>query len=470
MKRSKRLYAMLGLLLVICVATALVMRSEDKKEQIKTSGEIVLEVPSDDVQSLSWEYGDTSLSFHKDGTWLYDGDENFPVSEDKINELLGQFEAFGAAFTIEDVSDPGVYGLKDPVCTIRFETAEESYEIQLGDFSKMDEERYVSIGDGNVYLAKVDPLDAFNVELKDMIQNDEALSYDQVSQIRFQGSEDYTVTYEKASDSAWYGDDVYFTEKSGRALPLDTSRVTSYLSDLRYLGLDNYVTYNVTDEELASYGLDDPELTVTVDYTEKDDKGKETTGTYVLSVSRDAEKLAAAQEAEARDEEAEEVTGYARVGDSQIVYELSGDDCEDLLAFTWNDLRHREVLPADFDQVTQLDISLEGEDYTITADGKGDDRTWTYQDQEIEIDDLQDALESLSAGDAEDFLTEKATGKEEISLTVHLDDEARPEAVIRLCRYDGSHCLAVVDGATFALVSRSDAVKLIEAVNAIVLN
>ena len=131
MKRSKRLSAMLGLLLVICVATVLVMRSEDKKEQIKSSGEIVLEVPSDDAQSLSWEYEDTSLSFRKDGVWLYDEDENFPVSEDKINELLGQFEAFGAAFTIEDVSNPGIYGLKDPVCTIRLETADRSYEIQL---------------------------------------------------------------------------------------------------------------------------------------------------------------------------------------------------------------------------------------------------------------------------------------------------------------------------------------------------
>ena len=49
------------------------------------------------------------------------------------------------------------------------------------------------------------------LELKDMIRNDEALSYDQVSQLRFEGSESYTVTYEKTSPSAWYGDDVYFT-------------------------------------------------------------------------------------------------------------------------------------------------------------------------------------------------------------------------------------------------------------------
>ena len=30
----------------------------------------------------------------------------------------------------------------------------------------MDEERYVDIGDGNVYLVTTDPMDSFDVELK----------------------------------------------------------------------------------------------------------------------------------------------------------------------------------------------------------------------------------------------------------------------------------------------------------------
>lgn len=68
MKRSKRLSVMLGILVVVCVATFAVMQMEEQKEKIKTSGEIVLEVSSDDVQSLNWEYGETSLAFHKDET------------------------------------------------------------------------------------------------------------------------------------------------------------------------------------------------------------------------------------------------------------------------------------------------------------------------------------------------------------------------------------------------------------------
>lgn len=94
MKRYKRLYLLLGVLAVACIATFGVLRFEEHQEQIKNSDEIILKVPSDTVTSLSWEYQEESLSFHKEEVWLYDEDEAFPVSEEKINGLLAQFEEF----------------------------------------------------------------------------------------------------------------------------------------------------------------------------------------------------------------------------------------------------------------------------------------------------------------------------------------------------------------------------------------
>lgn len=169
MKRSKKLYILLGVLAVACIATFAVTQIEERKEQIKNSGETILELSGESVRSLSWEYNDESLSFRKDEVWLYGGDENFPVSADKMNELLEQFQPLSAAFVIENVADYGQYGLDDPICTINLSTAEQSYEIKLGDFSKMDSQRYVSIGDGNVYLVQNDPLDKFDAVLSDLI-------------------------------------------------------------------------------------------------------------------------------------------------------------------------------------------------------------------------------------------------------------------------------------------------------------
>ena len=466
MNRSKKLYILLGILAVACVATFAVMQMEERKEQIKETGEIILELPTDSVETLSWEYNGETLAFHKDETWLYDEDENFPVSEEKVNELLEQFQAFGAAFIIEDVEDFGQYGLDDPVCTISLSTAERTYEVKLGDYSKMDSQRYVSIGDGNVYLVKHDPLDEYGAILSDMIDHDEIPSFDHVAKIQFAGAEAYSITFQKDSTDTYSTDDVYFTQRDGKTLPLDTSKVDSYLRSITNLNPINYVSYNVTDEELQTYGLDAPELTVTVDYTTEGEDGKEIADTFVLYVSPSPEDVKAAEEAE--DGEEAEIPAYIRAGESQIVYEVSSSSYKKLAAASYNDLRHPEVIWADFSDVQQIDISLEGDNYALTSEKDGDERTWSYRDKdELEIANLQSALEALAA---DEFTDERPGQKEEIGLTIHLDNENFPQVEIKLYRYDGSRCLAVVDGESVSLVERTAVVDLMEAVRAIVLD
>lgn len=473
MKRSKRLCILLGVLAVACVATFALSRYQAKKEQIQTNGEVVLEIPVDSVQALSWEYDGDTLSFHKDDKWIYDEDEAFPVDGEKIEGLLNQFSAMGAAFTIENPEDLSPYGLSDPTCSITITTDEETYTILLGGYSTMDSQRYVSIGDGNVYLVADDPLDDFDIGLRDLLDPDDIPAFDQVSEITFTGSENYQIFYEAYEDDSartYCADDVYFVQQEDGTLPLDTDKVTSYLQTIRYLDLSDYVTYNVTDEELAQYGLDDPQLTIQVDYTEENEDGDEVSGTFTLHISRDPEELAKAEAAESESDEddtEEEITAYARVGDSPIVYRLYSESYSSLMRASCDDLRHSELFTADFADITQIDVSLEGADYTITTDGSGDDRTYAYLETEVEIDDFRSALESLQA---DSFTDEAPAQKEEISLTLHLDNEAFPTVEISLYRYDGSSCLAVVDGVPTALVERSQVVDLIEAVNAIVLN
>ena len=204
MKRAKRLYILFGVLVAVCIATVCVLQYDQKQEEIQTSGEIILTVDADTVSALDWETESDSLAFHKDGSWLYDEDEAFPVSEEKINDLLAEFEDFRAAFVIKNVTDFAQYGLDEPVCTIDITTSDTNYEIQLGDYSSMDSQRYVSIGDGNVYLAVNDPLDAFDLTLSDMIAHDEVPSFDEVSSIHFDGPETYDVVWQEYSEDNAY--------------------------------------------------------------------------------------------------------------------------------------------------------------------------------------------------------------------------------------------------------------------------
>ena len=472
MKRSKRLIALVAVLAVVCVATFALTKYEEKQEEIQNSDAVILEISADSVESISWEFSDEGLAFHKEENgWLYDDDEAFPVSEEKITDILSHFEAFGASFIIENVEDYSQYGLDDPEYTITLTTAERSYELKLGDFSKMDEQRYVDIGDGNVYLVSEDPVEYMDTELSSMIMHDETPYFEKVVDIQYAGDEAYTITYAEESPNSYSENDTYFTEKDGETVPLDPETVTTYLDTIESLSLVNYATYNATDEELASYGLDNPELSVTVNYTYTDEDENEISDSYILHIGQNQEELKEAEEAEANEEEdIPAVTKYVRIGDSRIVYELDDTSYETLAAASYDDLRHNEIFWADLDTMTQIDITLEGEEHVLTSKIDEDDeetRVWYYGEEEVELADFRTALKSLMA---DRFTSEAAEQKEEISLTIHLDNENFPQVKIQLYRYDGTLCLAVVDGESVSLVKRSSVMELVEAVQAIVLN
>lgn len=432
MKRAKRLYVLLGVLVVVCIAAFAVVKHEERQEEIRNSGEIVLEIDPETVDALSWEYESESLAFHKDETWQYDEDAAFPVSEEKIQELLESFQALEAAFIIKEVTDYSQYGLDNPVCTIHLSAGEEDYEIKLGNYSTMDSQRYLSTGDGNVYLVEDDPMEDYEITIRDMIANDETPSFGQVTGIQFEGADSYQVVYQEYSEESPYtycSEDVYFRQEGEDLKPLDTNLVESYLSGIENLTLDNYMTYQAGTEDLSQYGLDAPELTVTVTYTPEEDEEGESQ-TFTLHISRSPEERAAAENDTASEEdEEEEITAYARVGDSEIVYQITGESYEKLIAAGYDDLRHKEALTADFTQVTGLDITLEGSVYNLTSEGSGEDKTFRFGEEEVDVADLQSALEGLTA---DSFTQEEPTQKEEIALTVYLDSEVHPSVQIQL--------------------------------------
>lgn len=471
MNRSKRIALLLCVLVLISAATFAMTRYESHKENIRVGGQVILEIPTEDVQTLSWSYEDESLSFHRDtdGVWRWDEDDAFPVDEDHVNDLLSWFSSLSAAFVIEDVEDYSQYGLTQPECTISFATEGDQYTVSLGDFSQMDSQRYLSLDDGNAYLIAEDPMEDFQLTIQDMIQNDEAPEIADVIDMTFTGAENYTLRYEEQSGKSYLADDVYFADDK----PLDTQRVESYLDSLEGLNLTDYATYNATQEALASFGMDDPELTVTVNYRSQDEEEA-----FTLHISRDPEAVKEAEAASEAEAEEEDIPCYLRFGDSPIVYNISQELYDTLTKVSYNDLRHQELFWGDFDDITSMDVTMDDRSYTLTtvkgteeeeaaSQEDSDKILWYYQGEEIETDDLGSALLNLTV---EDFTDDQPTDKEEISLTLHLNNEDFPTVKLQLYRQDGSNCLAVVDGTPTALIKRVYMVDLMEAVNAIVLN
>ena len=227
---------------------------------------------------------------------------------------------------------------------------------------------------------------------------------------------------------------------------------------------------------MAATGLDEPELSVRIDYPESTDGDAETLS-FTIAFSRSAEdKLtdwdevieameageeAAGETSEPTDEDA---VAYLRVGESPIIYEISYDTFTALMECSYDDLRHAELFPAETEDITALTVTMDGESYELTSESGDDGTLWYYDGEEVDITDIEAAITNLSVSR---FARDTASGQVEISLSATLEGGA--EVSLRLYRIDGESCLAYVDGESVGYVARSLAVELMEAVNAIVL-
>lgn len=484
MNRKTRLIALCCVLVVAVGVTVGVSLKKQQSEDIAESGEVVFELPVDDVTALSWDYTDdddnaVSLAFTDgDDGWTYDDDTAFPVDDEKIAELLDQFSAMQAAFVISDVTDYDQYGLEDPTCTIDITAGDTDYEILVGNYSELDYQRYISVGDGKVYLVNDDPMDYYKVTLDDLMLDDTIPTFVDVTRVEFSGAEDYTIERNESGDS-YRDDDVYYTD----AGVLDTDSVNSYVTYISALELGDYYTYKATDDDLANCGLDDPELTVYIEYPDSETGETES---FTIAFSRSAEDkltdwddVLASMDAESDSAEAtseptdEDAVAYMRVGDRSIIYEISYDTFKSIMACSYNDLRHTELFPAEFEDVASISVTLDGETYELTttppedAEEEDDDTVhWYYDGEKIDIADVEAAVSGLSVSS---FTDVPDPGETEISFTATLSLEGSPEVSVTLHRVDGERCYAEVDGEAIGYVPRSQVVDLIEAVNAIVL-
>lgn len=483
MKRQTRLIALFCVLAVAVGAAVGLSLYSEEAEQIAESGEVVFELPVDEVTALSWEYTDeegetVSLAFTNDGGWSYDGDAAFPVDGEALTELLDYFAAMPAAFVIEDVTDYGQYGLEEPLCTIDITAGETEYEIALGDYSELDYQRYLSLGDGRAYLVNDDPMELYRLTLDDLMLDDTIPAFVDVERVAFSGAENYVIERDENGGSYRAGDG-YYTE-NGEVL--DTDSVNDFVTYIAALGLEDYYTYDATEADLAETGLDEPELTVTIDYPESGEEDADML-TFTISFSRSAtdkltdwdEVLAAlGEESEDAEETAEptdeDAVAYLRVGESAIIYEIGYDTFKAIMACSYDDLRHTEIFPAEVEDVASLSVTLDGGTYEFTttppegAEAEDEGTQWYYEGEETGVTDIGTALAALSASR---FDGGGASGEEEISLRATL--ASGDEIALSLYRADGESCYAEVDSEGIGYVPRSQAVDLIEAVNAVVL-
>lgn len=468
MTRGKKLVLLLLVLAILMVATILVMElvPDDQTSEEETAYTIFT-LDMDQVTGLSWTYDgeEVTLARDEENNWTYPADGAFPLDQSYPDAMVQTLSEIQAYRTIENPEDLSSYGLEDPLCAITVE-ADQTWQLALGDETSLGGQRYLSLGDGKVYLVDADLLDDFALGLYDIVEQETIPSMTEVTNVQIQaGDSTLTLDYLEESGLAYSDQYVWFWNQDGEETALDTSLTESLVQTVTDLSWNRCVAYQATEEQLSQWGLDAPAVTVTVSYVESsqvetnqtDENGdpvyetQETAKTFTLELG-----------------DYDGDACYARLAGSSMVYQVDGTVRDTLAAAKGSDLLPQDVLLIDWSEVTGVDITLNGTTYSLekvvqeeTDEDGNTTQTYSYQldGQTVDIADALDSIADLSVVGSD---AGAQGGEEEIAFTFHRDTETYPTVTLSFCSYDSSSCLENLNGEKRLLVDRSELTELIE--------
>lgn len=467
MTRGKKLVLLLGVLLVLMTVTVLVMEFAPDENAEEEAAVTVFTLDMDQVTGLSWTYEGEEVSLERDAenNWTYPADDAFPLDQSYPDAMVQALSEIQADRIIEEPEDLSEYGLADPVCSITVQ-ADETRQLAIGDETSLGGQRYLSLGDGNVYLVDASLLDDFALGLYDIVAKETIPSMTDVSSFQIQsGSTTLTIDYTEEEGLAYSDQYTWFWNQDGTLTALDTGLTSTLLETITSLSWNSCVAYQATQDQLSQWGLDDPSVIVTVSYVESsqvetnetDEDGqpiyetKETPKTFTLELG-----------------DYDGDTCYARLAGSTMVYQVDGSVRDTLAAAKGNDLLPQDVLLMDWTEVTGVDITLDGTTYSLnktvqeeTDEDGNTTETYLYQldGQTVDIADTLDSIQDLEVVGSD---AGAQGSKEEISFTFHRDTDSYPTVTLTFYAYDSSSCLESLNGESRLLVDRDGVLDLIE--------
>lgn len=451
MKRGKTLIGLLLVLAVLLGATAIAQKLNPELNVEETEEVTLLELDTEAVTNLSWSYEDETVALtHGEEGWAYEADSSFPLQQSRPDSMVSTLASLSVDKMIETPAELSEYGLDEPVCTIQV-TAGEETEILVGGENSMDGGRYVSIGDGKVYLVEDSLLDVFSGGLYDLVEKEKLPNLTRLKGVTIDGETvSLELCYLEDSGLAYSDEYTWFLREGETYLTLDPERTDSLLEHLQGLYWGACVDYKADEAALAEYGLDTPAVTVTADYTETvqvetgetDEDGntvydtEEREGTFVLEIG-----------------DYEGDSCYARIAGSQMVYLIDASVCDALLYTGYDALRPDDILRMDWDTVTAIDITLDGAEYHVerTVEEVTDDEGETSEETfyrldgaELALEDVLDELLSMESTGSQDGLTPQRESV--LRFRFYRNTDTFQEVELVFYRYHSASCLVELNG------------------------
>ena len=418
MRRQKRLAVLLATL-ILCIAAAVLISRINFEEKMTGTETTIIDVESSDITRLAWNYEEEVAFVYEDEEWKYEEDDQMPADQELLAEIAENLSSITSDKMVEEPQALSVYGLDDPTYTLTVETGDTVYEISIGDESFSDDEVYISTGDDYVYLTNSELIDQISYSLLDCVQKEEIPEMETVNSV--------SVDKEEAVED--YRN-------------LDNDSTEEAVSAMTGFSWTECVDYHAEESELKDYGLDEPDASVTVSYTDEDGES----GEFSYELGQSGEKY------------------YAKLKDSSIIYTVEQEVYDAAVNASYEELKPDEAILLDWDTVESIEIEMDGSTYSIGVQSNGEDEyTYTFDDSEVEFGDALDELENISIDPEEE--AELNDNKAELSLTFRRNTEEYSTVELDFYQHNGTYCIAVLDGEVTGCVAREDVVSLKEAVN-----
>jgi hypothetical protein len=304
MKKQARTLIILGVVLVVCIGAYIGVTVYNTVQAQKAAEAAKAPQLWGDGRgapvTISYTTGDKTLSFKQEGgSWTVADNKDFPLNQTSLTGLASSLQSLAAVRTIDIAAPLATYGLDAPAYTLTAsDSGGNSLTLLIG--AENGGNYYAMTKDGNkVYTISSAIVGNMKPDLLGMI------SLDKIHSVTSSNTDTITVTSGSASlqldkhlnkdnTTTWFivrGDTFTAADEFVPAVPSEKTPVkliegaVSGLSSFRF---SSCAAYQPTADALKTFGLDVPQLTVKIDYTDVTGQGtleqKSTKGSVSLEL------------------------------------------------------------------------------------------------------------------------------------------------------------------------------------------
>lgn len=466
-KKGWKLIGGIICLIILCSVYIIVKNSEKADNEADNETEI-MDIKSENVTLLDIKNGENEITFVKnDDTWEVEGEEEFPLEQSKIEEVIENFKELKTSRIIEEPEDVSEYELdQGKEVMVQTEDQEETI-IRVGMKNSSTSQYYIQIGeDSNVYLVDGNAFSFIDQGLYDYAARNEfpVIASSEIRKVQVKKENNsYVYSYQGVEDSnsSW---SVGTDESSLQAG--DGTKIGTLNTALNSLSYVDFVDYHCESPE--KYGFQQPKAVITVDYEttttvesdeETDEESDEETitenHTVMLTVGNTDENG----------------NYYVYKDDSLEVYTVSQSTIDNFLAESAATLLDKTVSYVNMEDMETLQIESDGKTYLLEIQREASEETeeedsatvkYYVNEEEVESSSFTSFYSKLITESGQERDDSLSTEGLEADLELHFTKSDGSKIDVVYYGHDASFYLAV-NGEKKLLVNKMDVKEIKDA-------